>query len=95
MELGIVLRARYYPKFVPGSAITSFKLRGWRILVINSGTVAGKPLLCQRFGDKRTEHFNFMDLEKDFLMEDQLHQFYAKHGFTGEKVEDGIFQFHH
>jgi hypothetical protein len=93
MNLGSALKTKWYFKFLPKTQVNSFEVRAWRIIVINSGTTPGKPLLCQRYGDKKTHHFNFQDLEKDFLPEEEFIEAVTKNKYCLINKQEGILKF--
>jgi hypothetical protein len=93
MNLTTALRTKWYPIFLPKSVVNSFKIQGWKILVINSGTTPGKPLLCQRYGDAKKQHLNFQDIEKNFLAEDNFIKFATHHGYHLIDKQEGILKF--
>ena len=67
MRISKVLTSSWYPRFVPKTPVNSFKIAGRKILVLNSDTVPGKPLLCKRHGDDETTFLDYKDLEKNFF----------------------------
>lgn len=66
MNLSDTLRSRFYPRFTPKIPINSYILYGWKILVLNAGSVPGKPVLCKR-ADGKEAFLSFKDLETGFL----------------------------
>ena len=90
MKISKVLTSSWYPRFVPKTPVNSFKIAGWKILVLNSDTVPGKPLLCKRHGDDKTTFLDYKDLEKDFLPDDLFYSFLNFHGYQVKENAGGV-----
>ena len=93
MSLSVALRSKWYPIFLPKTAVNSFEIKGWKIIVINAGTTPGKPLLCKRYGDNKEQFLNFQDIEKNFLSEDNFIKFAAHYGYQLTDKQEGVLKF--
>lgn len=90
MNLSTVLRQLWYPKFLPKTPVNSFKIGGWKVMVLNSDSVPGKPLMCKRAGDEKVDFFSFKDLEKNFLPQRFFAAFIMREGYQVLGNDNGV-----
>jgi hypothetical protein len=67
--VGSFLKTIWYPIFLPTCNVNSFKIKGWRVIVINSGQDPAKPLLCRRLSDNKEMNIGYDELLSRFIGE--------------------------
>ena len=67
--VGDFLKTTWYPIFLPTCEVNNFKIRGWRVVVINSGDDPAKPLLCRRPFDDKEMYTSYDTLLTRFINE--------------------------
>lgn len=67
--MGNFLRITWYPIFLPTCEVNSFKVKGWKVVVINAGADPAKPLLCKRLFDNKEMYIGYDALLTRFIDE--------------------------
>lgn len=68
-NVGSFLSTVWYPIFLPTCTVKKFTVKGWKVIVINSGEDINKPLLCRRPCDGKEMHIGYNQLFTRFIDE--------------------------
>jgi len=91
--IGQFLKTRWYPIFLPRCKVSKFKVSGWKVIVINSGQDAAKPILCRRIVDDKEMYIGYNDLLTRFINEKTFIDMARHYGYKLSHKIDGQMTF--